>query len=186
MNKVVSTIFGTARLERDGYYGIESHKEGNKGQRLHRLIARNYFGDWIDDPEDYFEIHHVDGNKTNNCVLNLLPLKKEDHMAIHLKGNQRRKGIPHTDETKEKISKAQKGKINSMETKIKMSSHQNTTGYFRVGKRKSKLVKTGYRYFYTYYENGKRKAITSVNLEKLKEKVRQKGLEWFKLQGDEK
>lgn len=185
MNNILHTKYGVAFLAPDGYYAVYS-KAKKWGVRLHRLIARDYFGDWIDDPEDYYEIHHIDGDRTNNCVLNLIPLKKEDHMREHMKGNQRRKGIPHTAEIKEKIGNSIRGRKNSLKTKIKMSKNQNTTGYFRVSKKKSKYVKSGYRYDYSYYENNKRKHITSVDLTKLEQKVKEKGLEWFKLQGDEK
>ncbi len=185
MNEVIQTKYGLALLDHEGYYVIYS-KAKMWGERLHRLIARDYFGDWINDPNDYFEIHHLDGDKTNNCVLNLIPLKKEDHMREHMKGNNYRKGIPHSDEIKKKISAKLTGRVHAMETLVKMSKHQNTTGYFRVSKKKSKDVKTGYRYDYSYYENNKRKHITSVDMKKLEQKVKQKGLKWFKLQGDEK
>lgn len=185
MNNILPTKYGLAFLAPDGYYSVYS-KVNKWGIRLHRLIARDYFGDWIDDPDDYYELHNIDGDRTNNCVLNLIPLKKEDHMREHMKGNTRRKGIPHSDEIKKRISAKLTGRTNDIETLVKMSKHQNTTGYFRVSKKKSKYVKSGYRYDYSYYENSKRKHITSVDLKKLEQKVKEKGLEWFKLQGDEK
>ena len=59
---------------------------------------------------------------------------------------------------------------------------QNRTGYANVEIVKSKCTTQGYVYRYTYYdENGKRKRISSVNLRKLREKVKAKGLTWEKL-----
>lgn len=83
------TKWGNAKLFNDRYYKISS---GKNGKYLHRLIAAEYFGDWINDPTDFYEIHHIDGDKTNNCVLNLEPLTKKEHRVLHSK-NQ--KGCEH-------------------------------------------------------------------------------------------
>ena len=99
-------------------------------------------------------------------------------------------GCKHTPETKEKISKANSGENNPMygkkhtpEVKVKMSSSKNTTGYFHVSKAKTHKYKQGFYYRYQYYDDdGKKHAITSVDLEKLEKKVKAKGLEWFKLE----
>ena len=57
----------------------------------------------------------------------------------------------------------------------------NTTGYFRVSKCKSNGRKQGFAWVYWYYENGKHRAISSVDINKLESKVQAKGLPWFKL-----
>ena len=41
------------------------------------------------------------------------------------------------------------------------------------------------KWVYGYYEKGKRKRITSADLKKLEEKVKAKGLDWFKLVDDD-
>ena len=83
----MKTIYGNAHIDKkDGYYRITSRKEGNYGKYLHRLIARDYFGDWIDkhDPNgDKWVIHHSNGDKTCNCVLNLEPMPQKDHERLH-------------------------------------------------------------------------------------------------------
>lgn len=82
----IKTKWGTANIHKNGYYQITSVKEGNANELLHRLIAKDYFGDWIDEPDpngDQWAIHHIDGNKTNNCVLNLEPIPKRDHLRLH-------------------------------------------------------------------------------------------------------
>lgn len=66
-------------------------------------------------------------------------------------------------------------KRHSYESCIKMSRNNNSTGYFRV-------YYTENRYKYRWYDsNGKRKSLSSVNINKLKEKVMSKGLPWHKI-----
>lgn len=163
--KTLHTRYGNAKLDGEGYYRITSIKEGNCGKRLHRLIARDYFGDWINDPNEFFSIHHIDGDKSNNCVLNLEPLPPGEHSSLHNAGEN------HPNY----------GRQLSEETKIKLSSAQNTSGYYRVIKQVCPECKQGFMYAYLYYENGTRKRISSVDLKKLEKKVRVEGLEWFKL-----
>ena len=91
------------------------------------------------------------------------------------------KGNNHSDEHKNKISESMKDKRVSEETKINISKSQNNTGYFRVGKQKSKTCKQGFNWRYQYYENGKQKSIVSVDIKKLEEKVKAKGLEWRRI-----
>lgn len=167
MKDKINTIYGKAKLQKDGYYYITSGKEGNYGKLLHRLIARDYFGDWIDEPDpngDTWIIHHVNSDKTYNCVLNLEPMSRADHQRLHNIGeyNPNYNGL-------------------SDETKIKISEARNTSGYFRVDKHKCKRCKQGFLWRYKYFEDGKQKCIYSVSLEKLKAKVKAKGLKWMKL-----
>ena len=79
------------------------------------------------------------------------------------------------------------GKHHSKETKtqisIKGSQQKNTTGYYRVHKRKSNRYKQGFTYRYRYPDdNGKIKEISSVDIKKLEEKVKEAGLEWIKFE----
>ena len=234
MKKTLHTKYGNAKISNKGYYVITSKKEGNNMKLLHRLIAKDYFGDWIDEPlinGEQIDIHHIDGNPLNNCVLNLLPLPKSEHHKLHNSGenhpnygkhlsdetkrkiseshkgktlsdehkknlseshkgktlsdetkkklSESKKGIPKSEEHKQKLSEAMKGKTHSEKSKYKMSESKNSTGYFRVTTKKDKTCKQGFIYDYQYYdENGKRKHIVSVDIEKLKEKVKAKGLEW--------
>lgn len=97
-------------------------------------------------------------------------------------------GKHHSGETIKKISKANSGENNpfygkhhSEKTKRKMILSKNTTGYLRVSLDTYPNAKSGKRYVYRYYNNGKRKSITSVSLEKLKKKVLKKGLKWEKI-----
>ena len=102
------TKFGTAQIDDRGYYRIVSRKEGNRNKRLHRLIWEAYNGEL---PEDMV-IHHIDGNKTNNDINNLEVLSKSDHSVLHNKDNNGRKGKPLSEETKKKLSDANKRENN--------------------------------------------------------------------------
>lgn len=72
-----------------------------------------------------------------------------------------------------------KGRKLSTEQKIQKSKQQNTTGYYRVIIQKSKNRNPSY--VYSWRQNGKRKRLSSVDINKLEEKVKSKGLPWYKL-----
>ncbi|WP_405287651.1 HNH endonuclease [Methanobrevibacter sp.] len=128
-------------------------KEGNKDKLLHRLIYEDYIGTTLDKG---MHVHHKNRNKLDNCVLNLEALTASEHISLH------RKGVPLTHECRVNISKA-----------------KGSSNYFRVTIEKDPTCKQGFIYRYQYSENNKRKKIKSVNLEKLKEKVLDRGLEWI-------
>lgn len=91
-----------------------------------------------------------------------------------------------SEEHRKKLSEAHKDKKLSEEHKKNLSKAHNTTGYFRVSTRKCPKCKQNFHYVYEYNgEDKKRKQITSVDIKKLEKKVKQKGLEWFKFEGDE-
>ena len=55
-------------LTSKGYHRISMRKDNQTiKKRIHRLVALAF----IDNPNNYTEINHIDGNKTNNCVSNL-------------------------------------------------------------------------------------------------------------------
>ena len=79
-DKILHTIFGTAKIDHHGYYIITTRKEGNNNQQLHRLIYEKFWGVKI--PKGVV-IHHKDGNKLNNCILNLEAMTSSDHWKLH-------------------------------------------------------------------------------------------------------
>lgn len=85
MNEILHTKFGKAKIDDDGYYIIISYKEGNRHKRLHRLIYEDFYGCKI--PKGY-QIHHKNGNKLDNCILNLQLIKPSEHTRLH-NGNQK-------------------------------------------------------------------------------------------------
>ncbi len=173
MTEKIETKFGTATIDEKGYYRITSYNEGNRGKYVHRLIFEDFYKINLD--EEYPKgiiIHHNDGNKTNNNIWNLVPISIGEHTSIHHKSKK------VSEKTKKRISEGNKGKIIPNKVRIKLSKSQNNTGYFRVHKHKSNNCEQGFYWQYCYYDNGKRKAISSISLKKLKEKVIGKGLEW--------
>ena len=71
------TEWGTARLRKDGYYYISTKK--HNGCLLHRLIYEKYCGPI---PNGYV-VHHIDGNKQNNEISNLVLLSRNEHHQLH-------------------------------------------------------------------------------------------------------
>lgn len=66
--------------DRDGYLTV---RVNNKKQMVHRLVYE-YFGN--DFNKDY-HIHHIDGNKQNNCIDNLECVSPSEHNRKHHKDN---------------------------------------------------------------------------------------------------
>lgn len=159
MDNILHTKWGSARISHDGYYVISSRVEGNRGKKLHRLIYEDFWG--VKLPKE-ISIHHKDGNKLNNCILNLEAMYNTHHAKLH-----------HKDK-KLKLSH-----------KLKMSRAKNTSGYFRVYKKKVKTLKQGYYWVYRYIDenDGKRKDILSKTIEELEKKVLEKGLKWVSYNG---
>ena len=97
------------------------------------------------------------------------------------KMSEAKKGKHLSEEHKKKISEAMKGKHLSDETKKKISKSKNTSGYYRVYKIKDKSCKQGFLWVYEWRENKKRKKLSSINIKNLEEKIKEKGLPWFKI-----
>lgn len=76
---------------------------------------------------------------------------------------------------------ANDGTISTRLKKQGVNLSKNTSNYYRVSKTKTKKVKQGFTWVYTYSENNKIKKISSVSLETLKKKVQSKGLPWYKI-----
>lgn len=180
MTSIIQTKYGNASVDAQGYYVIHSNEKGNRGKKLHRLIFEDFYQ--INLSSDIV-IHHEDGNRLNNEIWNLVPMTNAEHSSIH--------SCTHTEEFKRKMSERMQGEKhhmygtkNSMKTMLKKSTSLNTSGYFRVIKQKKPETKQGFLWTYSYYENRKRKRITSTDLKKLEEKVKAKGLEWVVVDED--
>lgn len=100
-------------------------------------------------------------------------------------------GKKHSIESRKKMSDKKQnlnGKNNpfydhnhSLNHNIMESKRKNTSGYFRVTKHKDKTCNQGFIYSYRYYDkNKKRRTLQSVDIKKLEQKVKDKGLEWIK------
>ena len=93
-----------------GYKIVGLSKNGNRQNHyVHRLIAIAF----IDNPNNFKEINHIDENQSNNCPSNLEWCNRKyncnygNHCAKlsnSMKGKVAwNKGIPHSQETKDKI-----------------------------------------------------------------------------------
>lgn len=174
---VLHTKWGVAKVDSTGYYKINTFEE--QGKRLHRLIYESVWGKlpkgWV--------VHHIDGDKLNNCILNLIGLSNSYHMKLHSTGeNNSFYGKQHSEETKKKIGEKSKGRVKPFESLIVSSKKRNTTGYFRVTKIHSKYKKTPtFRYLYTDKRTNKKRMLECKDINGLEEKVRKNGLIWIKL-----
>ena len=168
----IQTKYGKAMIGKNGYYQIVTNEKGNDKKLLHRLIFEDFYN--IKLPSDVI-IHHNDGNKTNNKIWNLIPMSQTEHMNIH-----------YNEGLRERLREVNFDKDIPEETRQKMSHSRNTTGFFRVTQRNDKCCKQGFMWTYQYYEEKRKgqKAITSVDLLILKQKVLDKGLEWLIIDED--
>ena len=74
-------MFLKPELLENGYYRVcLCGKTGKKRYRVHTLVAMTY----IDNPEGYNEINHIDGVKTNNSVGNLEWCTHKDNILHYL------------------------------------------------------------------------------------------------------
>ena len=115
--------------DKDGYLRVALYKNGPKKYGIHQLVAKMF----IPNPNNLPAINHKDENKQNNTTENLEwctiaynnsygdRLKKVSKTnKISMKGKKTHLGIKHTDETKNKISIKNKGKLaNSKNPKAK-------------------------------------------------------------------
>lgn len=152
--KIIKTKFGNARLNSSNHYQISSRKEGNHGKFLHRLIYEDYYKVTL---LEGVVIHHLDNNPTNNDINNLKAVYHDEHSYYHNKGSK------HT-----------------LNTRLKLSKKNNSTGFYRVFKRTEKRNKQGYAWTYYYRDDEQHLiAIENKDLVKLKEKVLSQNMEWF-------
>ena len=88
-----------------------------KGHGLHEWQVHTYL-----EYKKGFDIHHLDENKLNNSLSNLVYLTKSEHTKLHMKGKH------NSEETKRKMSEAMKrntcrlGTKHSEDTKNKISN----------------------------------------------------------------
>ena len=77
---MINDRFSKIHEDRDGYLTV---RVNNKKQMVHRLVYE-YFGT---DFNKGYHIHHIDGNKQNNCIDNLECISQSEHNRRHHKDN---------------------------------------------------------------------------------------------------
>lgn len=75
----IKTKYGVCVRNKRGYYRIISHKEGNFRKFLHRCVVKDYYGKI---PAGH-NIHHINGNKGDNRIENLIVLPIGQHIQLH-------------------------------------------------------------------------------------------------------
>lgn len=174
MSSTIQTKYGSCRIN-GGYYTVSSRVEGNRDKQLHRLVYEDYYNICL---LNNAVVHHIDGNKLNNNISNLQVMTINEHNSLHSKGeNNCMYGKTHTDIVKKRISELNKGRKRTKNECYSQSSHNGLP--YRVCKHKGKDYKNGFIYDYKYFDkDGKRKRLSSTNMNKLYLKVIKNGLEW--------
>ena len=96
----IETEYGVCSINPAGYYRVTSNKEGNQGRLLHSLIWETHYQKPV--PKEC-DIHHINGNKTDNRIQNLQCVDHKLHSSFHSRGKTL------SLETRRKISEAQSG-----------------------------------------------------------------------------
>lgn len=65
-------------LTPSGYYRIRLKY---KSYKVHFLMAYTFFDVFRLNPQ--MDVHHIDRNKTNNALNNILPVMRDEHEVIH-------------------------------------------------------------------------------------------------------
>lgn len=103
------------RTNIDGYYTVCLSKYGvSKTWRVHRLVAMAFIPNTDNKPC----INHIDCNRQNNVISNIewCTIKENAQHAAKLGRIKGRLGMPHTEETKQKIANKKIGTKQSAET----------------------------------------------------------------------
>lgn len=162
MEKEIETKFGTAKLDKDGYYRVLE-------KMLHRLI----WEDWYNKPiPNGCIIHHLNHNKKDNRIQNLQCVTDKSHKRYHSKNPTEKQKQVWLNYIKQPKSK---------EHKEKLSIARNNVGYLNVSRHYSEKYKKGYTWRYSYSENGKRYDIQRVKLGDLEKEVKRRNLKWKRI-----
>ena len=72
----------------DGYYYVDLRKDNRDYKsRVHRLVADAF----LSNPENKPIVHHIDTDRKNNTVENLMFVSNDEHLSIHKQINRTKK-----------------------------------------------------------------------------------------------
>lgn len=115
-NAVITDINGNVQKQNTNVDG----RPVFKGFFIHRIMMYTFYG------YKELDIHHMDRDKQNNKLSNLIYLTKSEHMSLHrIKTSPWNKGLKTPDEVKLKISKNHadvNGKNNPMFGKTRITN----------------------------------------------------------------
>ena len=122
-----------------------------KSMAIHQIQIHTHIG-----YKKGYDIHHLDENKMNNSLSNLVYLTHSEHSKLHHKGKiisneaKIKMSIAHkrenlSEETRRKMSDSQKGKKLSEETRRKMSDSRKRENLSEETRRKLSEAGTGER-----------------------------------------
>jgi len=103
----------------------------------HRIIMENCLGRILNKNE---HVHHINGIKDDNDIINLIVLTSNEHRRLHMLGNTPfNKGKELSDKHKKSISKSMIGKKHTQQTKDKI--REIKLKYWTLDKRKEQSIK---------------------------------------------
>jgi len=167
-------------IDKHGY--CFEKKDGKVIKRATRVWCEHFGKDKV--PDGYV-IHHINGDRLDDRIQNLQCVEDTIHRRYHNIKNYNEMSDYEKDDICLRLNIGREEWFDNLsenekkERWLHLAKKNNTTGYYRVYKDKNKRMKQGFIWRYKYYDNGKLKAIVSVDIDKLKEKVLDKGLEWI-------
>ena len=147
--------------KKNGMYGVTpKHARTDIDDNI-QSIAKRY-----ENGEPLTHLAREYGIARKNMRTKLRTVFTKEEMDQINKQNQKNPNIKHDNN---------KGTIHGLEARINMSKSRNSSGYYRVSWDKSRNS-----WMYAYYnEEGKRRKLSAKTLEKLKQRVLNKNLEWI-------